>query len=131
MSKKRGAPKEGEYQEGKLFFTRRGNVITICLNGSAIEEVGEVESVEMPTVEENFDKDDVVLTVSGENGSMEVTVPAGGTIVAVNENLQTAPDLASEDATETGWLIELEITDPSELMEYGEGDEEVEISGDD
>lgn len=130
-SKKRGAPKEGEFQEGKLYFTRRGGVVTIGLLSAGIEETGEVESVELPSVDDRFDKDDVVATIDGNNGSMEITVPAGGTIVAVNENLQTAPELASEDPMETGWLLEIEITDPSELMEYGEGEEEVEIGGDD
>jgi glycine cleavage system H protein len=131
MGKKRGAPKEGEYQEGKVWFTRRGGVITIGLTSSAIEDLGEVESVELPSVDDHFEKDDVVLTIEGTNGSMEVTVPAGGNVVGTNENLQTAPELASEDPVETGWLIELELQDPTELMEYGEGDEEVEIGGED
>lgn len=130
MSKKRGAPKEGEYQEGKVWFTRRGGVLTIGLTSSAIEELGEVESVELPSVDDHFEKDDVALTVEGTTGSMEVTVPAGGNVVAINENLQTAPELASEDPVETGWLIELEVQDLTELMEYGDGEEEVEIGGD-
>lgn len=131
MSKKRGAPKEGEFQESKLWFTRRGGVITIGLLSAGIEEVGEVESVELPSVDDRFEKDDVVATLEGTNGTMEITVPAGGTVIAINDNLQTAPELASEDPMETGWLIELEINDPTELMEFGEAEEEVEISSGD
>jgi glycine cleavage system H protein len=127
--KKTGAPREGEFEEGKLFFSRKGGVVVVSLTASAAEEIGSVESVSLPSEDDRFEKGDVVATVEGTTGTLEVPAPAGGVIVSVNDNLESAPELASEDPLETGWLFELEMEDSTELLEYAEGEEEVEISG--
>ncbi len=129
---KKGAPKEGEFEEGKIWFRRRGKTITLGLTAAGVAEVGEVERIEMPGLEDRFDKGDVCLTVEGSNGNLEVPTPATGTVSSVNDNLNSAPELASEDSDESGWLIEIDIEDSTELMEYGEDEPDIEIgSGED
>ena len=129
--KKTGAPKEGEFDDGKLFFSRRGGVISVSLTSSGIAEVGQVETVSLPSEDDRFEKGDVVASVEGTTGTLEVTTPAAGVIVAINDNLESAPELASEDPTESGWIFEIEMEDAAELLEFAEGEEEVEIGGDD
>jgi glycine cleavage system H protein len=113
------APKVGEYFEGKLWFHRKGSILTIGLTNVAVEEVGSVEVVEFPDEGDDFDKGDVVVTVDGSNGKLEVTTPAAGLIHAVNEAAKDEPDMVSEDPLEEGWLIKLEIQDTSDLKEFG------------
>ncbi|OFZ23180.1 MAG: hypothetical protein A2X94_14055 [Bdellovibrionales bacterium GWB1_55_8] len=113
-----GAPKSGEYQDGKLWFQRRSSVVTIGLTDMAIEEIGSVQKIDFPDEGEDFGKGEVVLTIDGSNGSIEVTTPAAGLVQSINEKLTEEPDTVTEDPLEEGWLIKLEIEDPSDLKEY-------------
>lgn len=111
------APKEGEFAEGKLWFTRRLSAVTVGLTDLAIEEIGSVERVELPEDGDDFSKGDVVATVEGSSGTLEVIAPASGLIAEINENAKKSPEVVSEDPLEEGWLFKLTIEDPSELKE--------------
>ncbi|MBL7715819.1 MAG: glycine cleavage system protein H [Bdellovibrionales bacterium] len=112
------APKSGEYAEGTLWFTRKNSVITVGITNAALDELGDVEGVELPTEKDDFTKDDVVATVEGSQGSIEVTTPASGVVLEINSGLTSDPSLIAEDPTEEGWLVKLEIQDKSDLKEY-------------
>jgi glycine cleavage system H protein len=113
------APKNGEFLEGKLWFHRKGSTVTLGMTDSAIEEVGNLEGIDFPDEGDDFDKGDVVLTVSGTRGNLEVVTPAAGVVQEINEAAKAEPDVVSEDPLEEGWLIKLEIQDTSDLKEYG------------
>jgi glycine cleavage system H protein len=112
------APKSGEFGDGKLWFSRKLSMLTIGMTPTAIDQVGDVESIELPEEGDDFDKDDVVVTVEGTKGNIEVTTPAAGLVKEVNETLKEEPDVATEDPLEEGWLVKLEIQDSSDLEEY-------------
>ncbi len=112
------APKSGEYNEGKLWFHRKGTTVTLGLTSSAAEEIGEVEGVEFPDDGADFEKGEVIITVEGSNGTIEVPTPASGIVQEINESLKSEPHIVSEDPFEEGWLIKIEIQDSSDLKEY-------------
>jgi glycine cleavage system H protein len=112
------APKNGEFLDGKLWFHRKGSVVTLGLTVNAIEELGSVETLELPNEGDDFDKGDIVVTVAGSQGKIEVITPAAGLIQEVNEAAQDEPDRVTEDPLEEGWLVRLEIQDSSDLKEY-------------
>lgn len=114
------APKNGEFQDGKLWFRRKGSTLTVGLTDVGVEDIGTAESVELPDSGDDFDKGDIVVTVSGSNGSVEVSTPAAGIIQEINENLQDEPDSVTEDPLEEGWLFKLEIQDTSDLKEFAD-----------
>ena len=116
------APKNGEFLEGKLWFHRKGTTVTVGLTNVAVEEVGSVESLEFPDQGDDFDKGEIVVTVDGSNGKLEVIAPAAGIVQEINEAAQVEPDMVSEDPLEEGWLFKLEIQDTSDLKEYGSQD---------
>jgi glycine cleavage system H protein len=112
------APKNGEFSEGKLWFTRKGSLVTLGLTTVAIEEVGEVSKLELPDEGDDFDKGEVVVTVDGTNGGIEVLTPAAGIVKEVNEAAKNEPDMVSEDPLEEGWLVKIEVQDTSDLKEF-------------
>jgi len=117
------APKNGEFADGKLWFHRKGTMVTVGLSTAAIEDIGTVESVEFPNEGDDFEKGEVVVTLDGSNGSFEVTTPASGIIQEINEAAKDQPDMVSEDPLEEGWLVKLEIQDTSDLKEFADTDE--------
>lgn len=112
------APKNGEFLDGKLWFQRKGSLLTVGLTNVAVEEVGSVQSIEFPDEGDDFDKGDIVVTVDGSNGKLEVVTPAAGIVMEINEAAQSEPDMVSEDPLEEGWLIKIEIQDSTDLKEY-------------
>ena len=112
------APRNGEYQDGKLWFQRKSSIVTIGLTDAAVEEVGTVEKIELPDEEGDYGKGEVLVTLTGTNGSLEVTAPAAGVVTEINETIKEEPDRVSEDPLEEGWLVKLEIEDTSDLKEY-------------
>jgi glycine cleavage system H protein len=112
------APKNGEFLEGKLWFQRKLTTVTVGLTLAAIDDLGEVESVELPSDGDDFSKGDVIATVDGTNGKLEVIAPASGFVKEINESLGEEPGVVSEDPLEEGWLVKLEVEDTSELKEF-------------
>ena len=112
------APKNGEFQDGKLWFQRRGTTVTVGLTNTAIEEIGDIEGIELPNEGDDFDKGDVVVTIEGTKASFEVTTPAAGVIHEINDTAKTEPELVAEDPLEEGWLVKLEIQDTTDLKEF-------------
>jgi glycine cleavage system H protein len=94
------APKNGEFNEGKLWFHRN------------------VESIDFPAEGDDFEKGDVVATVDGTNGKFEVIAPASGIVQEINEAAKEEPDVVADDPLEEGWLVKLEVQDTTELKEF-------------
>ena len=113
------APKNGEFHEGKLWFQRKGSTVLVGLTSSAIEEIGEIESIEFPDEGDDFEKGEVLVTVEGTNGKLEVSTPAAGIVQEINEAAKEEPEMVSEDPLEEGWLVKIEIEDTSDLREFG------------
>ena len=110
------AQKTSEYLDGKLWFQRSGSTtVTIGMTNLAIEDIGEVESVEFPNAGDDFKKGDVVATVDGTQGSLEVIAPASGIVQEVNDAVQEEPERVSDDPLEEGWLFTFEVNEASEL----------------
>ncbi|HAR43478.1 MAG TPA: hypothetical protein DCS07_12740 [Bdellovibrionales bacterium] len=112
------APKSGEYLDGKLWFTRKAAIVTIGLTSAAIEEIGAVQKIEMPEEGDDFTKGEVVVTVTGSNSEIEVIAPASGMVHEVNSEIKEETDRVTEDPLEEGWLVKLEVEDPTELKEF-------------
>ncbi len=113
------APKYGEYEENKFWFKRKLTSLTIGITAQAADEIGDVQSVDFPEEGADLAKGEVVATVEGTHGTLEVTTPASGIVETLNETLKEEPQIVSEDPSEEGWLVKLEIQDKSELKEYG------------
>ena len=112
------APREGEFLDGKAWFYRKGLTLTLGLTPAGVEELGSVESIELPDEGADFEKGNVVVTVEGSNGKVELITPATGIIHELNEAARDEPDMVTEDPLEEGWLVKLEIEDSSDLKEF-------------
>jgi glycine cleavage system H protein len=111
-------PKAGEFAEGKLWFTRRGSEVTVGLTQSAIEELGELDSISLPSEGDEADTLDAIGNVDGTISSLELVAPARGSVIETNGVVETDPTIAQDDPAEEGWLFKMAIEDPAELKEY-------------
>lgn len=110
-------PKSGEFQDLKLWFERKASIVTIGLTHLAADELGEVDQVELLDEGTEVVKGDILCTVDGTHGKIEVISPANGIVESINETAKEEPSIVSEDPLEEGWLFKLQVEDLSEFKE--------------
>lgn len=84
---------------------------------------GEIVAVELPEVGERLERGEVCGELETVRTVHELKAPISGTVAAINGELEEQPSLANEDPYYEGWLVEVEIDDPSELDELLSTDE--------
>lgn len=107
-----------EYNDGKLWFHKKSNTVTIGITNAALDEIGDAQAVNLPAEEDDFDKDDVICEIDGSDGAIKIYTPAAGLVTEVNEALNSDVEILNEDPIDEGWLVKIEIQDDSDLKEY-------------
>lgn len=107
-----------EYNDGKLWFHKKNDTLTIGITLSALDDIGDVEDINLPSEGDDFDKDDIICEIDGADGNMKVNTPAAGFVKEVNQPLADDVQILNEDPIDEGWLVKLEIQDETDLKEY-------------
>ncbi len=107
-----------EFHDGKLWFRVEGPYVVVGITHAALDELGEVKDLELPSEGDDFTKDDILCEISGSDGSIKVYSPASGFVADLNSTLSDNPSLIEEDPFDEGWLVKLEIEDSTELKEH-------------
>ncbi len=91
------------------------NTVLAGITHHAQEQLGDVVFVELPQVGDNLAKDDVFGVVESVKAVVDCYMPVSGEILAVNSELETAPERINSDPHGDGWMIKVKISDPKEL----------------
>ena len=87
----------------------------IGISDYAQKELTDVVYVELPEIGAEVSKGDSIVTLESVKATSDVYAPAAGKITAVNADLEDSPQKINQSPYGDGWLVELEIVDPSEL----------------
>lgn len=102
----------------------------IGLTDYAIEQLGDIVFLELPSVGDSFAKGETFANIESVKAASEIYMPVGGKITEVNEELVDAPEKLNEDCYEDGWLIKIEPdsfeTDSDDLLTYDDYKAELE-----
>ena len=86
--------------------------------------LGDIVYVQMPKIGESVTADQVCGEVESTKSVSEIFAPVTGTVVAINSELENAPELINSDPYGAGWLVEIEVPqEPVGLLtcaQYGE-----------
>jgi len=102
-------PTHLKYTEDHEWLEEKGDRIVIGITHYAVEELGEIVYVELPSVGTRLSPHGVVATVESVKAVAEVYTPVGGEVVEVNEELKEQPHLISTDPYGEGWIAVLKI----------------------
>ncbi|MDX1684108.1 MAG: glycine cleavage system protein GcvH [Saprospiraceae bacterium] len=98
-----------------------GNTAYVGITDFAQGELGEIVYVEVETVGETIEKDEVFGTVEAVKTTSDLFMPVSGKVVEFNsqidENEGDDPTLLNSDPYGEGWIVKIELTDSSELDE--------------
>ncbi|GGD83102.1 glycine cleavage system protein GcvH [Planktosalinus lacus] len=92
-----------------------GDIATIGITDFAQKELGDIVYVEVDTVDEKMQIEDVFGTVEAVKTVSDLFLPLSGQIIEFNESLESEPEKVNSDPYGEGWMIKLKINDHSEL----------------
>ncbi len=82
----------------------------------AQNELTDVVYVELPEVGREVEAGEVIAVVESVKSASDIYAPASGTVVEVNDALETEPGLINTGAFTDGWIAKLEVTTPSDAL---------------
>ena len=110
-------PKNLKYTNDHEWIKVDGDIATIGITDFAQGELGDIVYVEVDTLEEILDKEEVFGTVEAVKTVSDLFMPISGKILEFNESLETNPEKVNDNPYEDGWMIKMKISDASELDE--------------
>lgn len=119
-------PEHLKYTKDHEWILIEGTIATIGITDFAQRELGDIVYVEIDTVGESMVKEATFGTVEAVKTVSDLFMPVSGKILEFNKSLESAPEAVNQDPYGKGWMIKIEISDPSEIetlltaAQYGE-----------
>jgi glycine cleavage system H protein len=108
-------PEDLKYTKDHEWVKIEGDVATIGVTDFAQSELGDIVYVEVETLDEELDKEEVFGTVEAVKTVSDLFLPFDGEIIEFNEELEDEPELVNEDPYGKGWMIKAKIKDTEQL----------------
>jgi glycine cleavage system H protein len=108
-------PVDLKYTKEHEWVRIEGDVATIGISDHAQSELGDIVYVEVETIGETVDANDVFGTVEAVKTTSELYMPMRGKVLEFNERLNDEPELVNSDPYGDGWIIKMQILDLDEV----------------
>lgn len=90
------------------------NIAYIGITDHAQKELGDVVYIECETENEDLNQGDAFGTIEAVKTVSDMYMPVSGKVLEFNEELDETPETINEDPYEQGWIIKIEMNDPSQ-----------------
>lgn len=110
-------PADLKYTKDHEWVKIDGDIATIGVTDFAQGELGDIVYVEVETVGDTMDKDEVFGTVEAVKTVSDLFLPLSGEIIEFNESLESEPEKVNTDAYGEGWMIKMKISNSDEIEE--------------
>ena len=108
-------PSDLRYSTDHEWVRVDGDIVTIGITEYAQDALGDVVFVELPEAGASVTAGATFSEVESTKSVSDIYAPVTGAISAVNETLESAPELLNSDPYGDGWICKIQMTDPSEL----------------
>jgi glycine cleavage system H protein len=92
-----------------------GDKAKVGITDHAQEELTDIVFVELPEVGKEVIKGEELCVVESVKSVSEIYSPVTGKVTKVNKDLEDAPETVNESPYDEGWLVEIEVSDKSEI----------------
>ncbi len=108
-------PAELKYTKDHEWVKIENGIATVGITDFAQSELGDIVYVEVETVGETMDQEEVFGTIEAVKTVSDLFLPVKGEILEFNENLEDAPESVNEDPYGEGWLVKVKVEDESQI----------------
>jgi glycine cleavage system H protein len=108
-------PAELKYTKDHEWIKIDGDIATVGITDFAQGELGDIVYVEVETINETLDQEEVFGTVEAVKTVSDLFLPLTGEIIEFNEKLEDEPELVNSDPYGDGWMIKMKISDAAQV----------------
>lgn len=108
-------PENLKYTEDHEWVKLEGNVGTIGVTDHAQGELGDIVYIDIPDPDATVNAGDSFGTIEAVKTVAEMYAPVSGKLVEVNSALNDAPETVNSDPYGNGWIVKIELSNPTEL----------------
>jgi glycine cleavage system H protein len=104
-----------KYTKEHEWIKVEGDIATIGITDFAQGELGDIVYVEIETVGETLEAEEVFGTVEAVKTVSDLFMPVSGEILEFNDGLEGDPEQVNSDPYGKGWMIKVKMSDPSQV----------------
>lgn len=108
-------PENLKYTKDHEWVSIDGDIATIGITHFAQKELGDIVYVEVETLDQTLNKDEVFGTVEAVKTVSDLFLPLSGEIIEFNNELESKPESVNTDPYGLGWMIKVKISDILEI----------------
>ena len=108
-------PSELKYTKDHEWVLVDGDVATIGITDFAQKELGDIVYVEVETLDQTLEKDEIFGTVEAVKTVSDLFLPLSGEIIEFNDSLESDPEKVNTDPYGDGWMVKVKISKLSEV----------------
>ena len=94
-----------------------GNIASVGITDFAQSELGDIVFIEVETIDEILNKNEVFGTVEAVKTVSDLFIPVSGKVLEFNNALEDNPELVNDSPYGDGWIVKIEITNTDEISD--------------
>ena len=110
-------PENLKYTQDHEWIKIEGNTGTIGITDYAQGELGDIVFIEIETVDEALEGEEVFGTVEAVKTVSDLFLPMAGEIIAFNDSLESSPETVNSDPYGNGWMIKVKVANVNDFDE--------------
>ena len=110
-------PEDRMYTKTDEWVMLDGQSALIGITDYAQDQLSDIVYLELPTIDESFNKDDIFATVESVKAAADVNMPVMAKITEVNNDLEDQPELINLEPYEGAWFVKIDVQDVSQVEE--------------
>ena len=122
-------PEELKYTKDHEWISIDGEIATVGITDFAQRELGDIVYVEVETVGEFLDADEVFGTVEAVKTVSDLFLPVSGEIIEFNEDLEDTPEDVNAEPYSKGWMIKMKVSNLDDLNQLLDSNQYRELIG--
>lgn len=103
-------PSNLKYTKDHEWILLEGEIATIGITDFAQKELGDIVYVEVETLDQTLEKDEVFGTVEAVKTVSDLFLPLAGEIIEFNDALESDPEMVNSDPYGKGWMVKVKVT---------------------
>jgi glycine cleavage system H protein len=108
-------PKNLKYAKSHEWVRVEDGVAIVGVSDHAQQELTDIVYVEVPEIGDRVEAGKECAVVESVKAASDIYAPVSGAIVAVNDELSSAPELVNQDPYGKGWMFKIQMSDPGEM----------------
>jgi glycine cleavage system H protein len=110
-------PEDLKYTKDHEWIRVEGDTGVVGITEYAQGELGDVVFVELPAVGKTVKRHETFGTIEAVKAVSDLYAPVSGTVLELNKDLASTPEIVNKDPYGKGWMIKLKIANKADLAE--------------